>query len=457
MLWLLLLIFAVSRAVLYTIFPFRIEFLPWLMQLLDVELLKYDLWSSLWYLHTTPPLYNLMVGLMLKAFPTNVLPYAFQTLYFLMGLGMVAMTYLILKYLTKDARIACVGGLIFTVYPVLFSFEVIPFYTYPLAFLLVLTVYALTRFVDSGKRLWLVTLLITPVVMILMRNFFHIVFYFIPIAFGVCWYVYKTRRPLFGLAVAVSIVLFVIGLAPSIKNQVQYGIFSSSTWQGMQLYSLTYFVPHEKIDVLKSEGLVTPIVDIPRFRDPEIYYHYYGLESKRGTPAVNALRKSTGDGNFNNWIYARVAKESQKNALTIIARYPQYLVERYLNSVYIFFGVGNSNYRFFNALDKWLVFDGSTFHRAYQWAKYFIVPAVFGILFFFILWRLWKDRRNVVSLLLLFILLYVFGVSTVVEIGENYTARAPADPLIIISAVYTITALKHRNTQTESTVLYHRG
>lgn len=443
----LVVIFATSRAVLYTLFPFRIDFLPWLNQLLDVELLKYDLWASLWQLHMTPPLYNLYVGVMLKVFPEWFLPYAFQALHFGLGLGMVAMVYTILMYLGVGQRIAFVGGLIMIASPILFRFEIIPFYTYPLAFLITLSVFALVRFIESGKRLWLVTFLLVPLVILLMRNFFHIFVYYIPLVAGFCYLVYTTHRSLFKTAVIVSCIFFIIGLAPSIKNQIEYGIFSSSTWQGMQLFSMTRFVPEDATGMLVREGTVTPLALLPRFENPDIYYEYYHEAPRTGTPALNALYKSEGGGkfgNFNNWIYVRTAVEYGQNTLAIMSRYPQYFIPRFINSVYIFFGT--ANYRYFDETDKWLVFEGSPIHKAYQAAKYFVLPALFALLFFFVLWRLWKDRNNLVSLFILFNLLYVFGVANVVELGENQTARVPADPLIIIAALYTASSLMRNKT-----------
>jgi hypothetical protein len=441
----LIAIFAASRAVLYALFPFRIDFLPWLNQLLDVDLLKYELWTSLWQWHATPPLYNLYVGLLLKTFPEWLLPFVFQALHFGLGLGMVVMVYAILMHLKVGTRLAFVGGLTVIAHPILFRFEIIPFYTYPLAFLITLSVFALVRFLESGKRTWLIAFLLVPLIILLTRNFFHIIVYFLPIATGFCYLVYKTKKPLFKTAVIISLIFFIIGLAPSVKNQVEYGIFSSSTWQGMQLFSMTRFVPKDKIDVLINEGVVTPLVLVPRFQNPDLYYDYYHELVRSGNPALNALFKSEGDGeygNFNNWIYVRTAQEYGKNTLVIMSRYPQYFAERFVNSVYIFFGF--ANYRYFDETEKWMVFDGSTLHKAYQAAKYFVLPALLAVLFFFILWRLWKDRKNLVSLFILFNLMYVFGVANVVELGENDTARVPIDPLIIISAVYTI-ALVRRN------------
>lgn len=441
----LTLIFTLSRGVLYSLFPFRIDFLPWLNQLLDTDLLKHDLLRSIYYLHATPPLYNLFIGIMLKLFPDGVLGFAFSFVYFLMGLGMVLMLYRILRSMGVGNGASFIGGLVFIADPILFRFEIIPFYTYPLTFLLLGSLYLLVRFLETSRKHFLVACLALPLILLLTRNFFHVIFYFIPIAAGLSIFVYRTRRHLFKMAVIGSTIFLAIGLVPNIRNELSYGIFSSSTWQGMQLYSLVYFVPKDTIDTLVKEKAATPLVYVPRFQNPDIYYAYYHKTPREGIPALDNLYKSTGEGNFNNWIYIQTSKEYQKNAFAILARYPQYFGERFVNSVYIFFGF--ANYRYFDKTADWLVWNGGVFYRAYQAAKYFVFPLAFAILFAFIIWwlfsNLWQalnskkllENKNIIYSYILFNLLYVFGVANAVELGENDTSRVPTDPLIIIMVV----------------------
>jgi hypothetical protein len=250
-------LFATSRAILYSLFPFRIDFLPMLNQLLDIHLLRTDLWNSLWQLHATPPLYNLYVAGVVSVFPESMWAGVFTVLHFFLGLGIVLMTYNITKKFGVSHWLSFTAATLVLAHPILFRFEIIPFYTFPLAFLLLLSLNILLRFIEKKRVTCLVSFLGVLTVLVLFRNFFHVIFFFIPVAVGFCLLVYKLRKELFGLAVVVSILFLGIGLLPSIKNQIQYGIFSSSTWQGMQLFSMTYFVPQEDIETLVAEGSVT--------------------------------------------------------------------------------------------------------------------------------------------------------------------------------------------------------
>jgi hypothetical protein len=440
-------LFVASRLLLYQLFPFRMGFLSMLNQLFDINLLRTDFWNTLAQIHATPPLYNAFIGAILNAFPESAWPLAFHLVFGTLALGIVLLSYRILIFLKTPQWLAYAGALVMLANPIMFRFEIIPFYTVPLAFLILLSVFMLIKFTETKRVAYLIGFLLAPLIALLMRNFFHVIVFYIPLLVGTCVFVWHKERRLFAAALLVSAVFLMIGFIPNIKNQLEYGIFSSSTWQGMQLFSLTYFVPEEKIDALIDEGTVTPLAKLPRFQNPDIYYEYYGETPRSGNPAVNALYKSTGpqDANFNNWIYIQTAKEYGENTWAILARYPEYLIPRYINSMYIFFGF--ANYRYFDMTDEWLVFDGNALRRAYQVGKYFIQPAVFALLYAAVVWflsaRLWRaamrkelfSNENVVLLYSLFLFLYVFGIATVVELGENYTARVPIDPLIIILAI----------------------
>jgi hypothetical protein len=437
-------LFVLTRIALYSAFPFRLDFLPMLNQLLDITLLLKDPWTSIWQLHATPPLYNVFIAGIINVFPEQAWAYAFHAIYGALALGIVLLSHFILSKLNAGPITALLGGIAMIANPIMFRFEIIPFYTLPLAFLILLSIFAFIRFMERKTLTSLVFFLCIPLTIVLFRNFFHVLFFYLPILIGVCALVYRVERKIVLRTVFVAVLLFCIGLLPNVKNYLEYGIFSSSTWQGMQLISMTYFVPEEKIDALIDEGVVTGLVKLPRFQDPKIYYDYYQEPIREGNPAINALYKTwqgvPGE-NFNNWIYAKAADEYGDNAFNILSRYPEYLVPRIANSMYIFFGT--ANYRYFDTTEDWMIFTGGILNRTYQSVKYFIQPALLAILFFgtilFLIKKVSKllfhkkqNMRDAVYLYGLFILLYVFSVSVVVELAENYTARVPIDPLIVI-------------------------
>lgn len=446
--------YVASRVFYYALFPFHVDYLPWLNQLLDVEILKHDLLNGLWYLHATPPLYNAYVGLMLKLFSDEWLPIAFAALHTLLGVGITLMVWRISLWLGAGERWALVAALVSMCNPILFRFEVIPFYAFPLAFLLVASVYVLIQTLESRSKLLFLAAMFLPVVIVLFRNFFHVIFFLIPVVVLVAYAMVRLRIVKVQYVVIVALLCIGIGLLPSIKNFVEYNMFASSTWQGMQLYSMTYLVPKDKIESLVRIGEITPLSLLPRFNNPDMYYAYYKEPVRNEIPALDALYKTgTEFGNFNNRIFIRTSEEYGQNALTIMSYYPWYFVPKFVNSAYIFFGA--ANYRFFTSVDEWMVFDGPWYQQMYQAIKYFIQPALLAALFFAILgylvWLLYGAMRTrkwsnhaIVYTYILFIFVYVFGVANVVELGENFTARVPIDPLLTVCAVMLFSRLATR-------------
>src|SRR5581483_11460128 len=77
--------FAISR-VLYYAAGIRFDATPVLnhWQFIDPELMKHHLLQSLWYLHMQPPGWNLLVGAVVKVFP-SAYPAVLQVLYLILG------------------------------------------------------------------------------------------------------------------------------------------------------------------------------------------------------------------------------------------------------------------------------------------------------------------------------------------------------------------------------------
>lgn len=254
------------------------------------------------------------------------------------------------------------------------------------------------------------------------------------------------------MGLVTAVILFLIGLAPNIKNAVQYGVFSSSTWQGMQLYSLTRYVPAKNIADLQDRGIVTRLASIDRFSDPEVYADYYGLPHSGPDPILDDVRKSTGHSNFNHRAYALASKEYQHNAMEILQRYPWSLPKRFINSVYVFFSF--SPYRFFDTTSAWLIIPHGI-GALYAIMKLFILPIGFFIVFVLLVIALCKRwRSSPIMALILFEMLYIFFVTNIVELAENNTARVPMDPLLIIALLYMLyqVRLQRRDTKARAQV-----
>ena len=117
--------------------------LAFAMQYLDPALLKNDLSRSLFYLHSQPPLFNLMLGLVLKLSPLPALSYSllFKTAGALIPLAF----YGTLSAIGVKRRTALLITIVFMLNPTLILYENLLYYSYIETFYIALALFFLAR------------------------------------------------------------------------------------------------------------------------------------------------------------------------------------------------------------------------------------------------------------------------------------------------------------------------
>lgn len=252
--------------------------------LLDVELLRHDLLRSLFYLHAQPPLLNLLVGLALK------LGHAAALLTMLWSACAVA-TALFTHALAADlgaARPAAVAsGVLCGIAPstLLYAHHVGP----ELATAAALSASAL--FVSRARFGWAFVLLgvaallrplIAPPVVLLAL-----------LAAG-----RRAWKP----ALAVLVVL----LALCAKNAAISGVFATSSWAGMNFARVTV-------------GRVAPDKRPPL---PPPFAATAARPGTSGIPALDQVRRSGGEANYNNLAYAQLSRAYLREDLRALLAEP---------------------------------------------------------------------------------------------------------------------------------------
>src|SRR5687768_10729701 len=107
-------------------------------QFIDPVLLQNDLWRSVYYLHSQPPLLNLLTGLVLQGFP-NHHQQVFHILYFLSGLILTTSLYGLGICLRFPPWLSAILSGLFVISPGAVLYEHWLNYTHPLAAVLTLT------------------------------------------------------------------------------------------------------------------------------------------------------------------------------------------------------------------------------------------------------------------------------------------------------------------------------
>ena len=122
--------FAVSRILYYAAgVRFQTNLIRSNFQFIDVDLMKHRLVESLFYYHMYPPLHNLIVGVLVKAFPSEY-GAALHALYIAVGAVSAVLLYQLMRCLNVPVRLACVLTILFVTSPGCVLFENYPMYEY---------------------------------------------------------------------------------------------------------------------------------------------------------------------------------------------------------------------------------------------------------------------------------------------------------------------------------------
>jgi hypothetical protein len=446
-------------------------------QLLDLEILSSDPLRGVWYLHTQPPLHNVVIGLVAWS------PFALAgTLFVLYGGCLLVMALALQDLLvrwTVPVSVATVAACLAIADPALLSTIRIASYEVPLAAMLVLLLWVLDRHLEvpTGRRLGAVVAL--GCALVLTRALFH------PVWLAVVLTIVLLARPPTRRQVVVAItvpVVLVGGVAA--KNWVLVDSPSLSSWTGFNLQrGVLGPMPDDAVQAAIAAGAVSdlaaqrPWLDLteyaPWLDDCQPAHDHAALANP--TKAVGATEIS----NFNHECYLELYAESQDNALTMIRREPtQYVVDRVLalaiSHAYVPLGDADPGTsllgeplpslswmdRLFEAVTPRTTIEvdasgwniplyGDTVRIELAWpvvAATVLVLARGGVAAV----RAWRqrrdtpERREIIWLVAGVTVGFVVVGGDLVELGENARFRAMLDPLLIGFAAIAATSVGRR-------------
>jgi hypothetical protein len=308
------------------------------MPLLDERLLREDLWRSLYYLHSQPPLFNLFVAGMLRSpdFP-RVYQYANWTF----GAALYVGTYALMRRLGAATAPALLLTIAFLLTPNALWMESAIYYGVPIALLLVLAAVCFERAASSGSLVWFAGLCLVLAILPLTRAFFTLGWCVLAAGFSVLVLLRAgpraapapvRRRRI--LLLAAAPVLLVLGF--QLKQFLLFRQFAGSSWLGCNLAAMTAGMREAKQRELER-GRVSPLVNVYRNSSVEVYRPYFPVALTK-VAALDEPRKSGGEPNFNNAVYLPVGRQYLKDTLYLISRYPHLYLANVVNSAYIFCG-----------------------------------------------------------------------------------------------------------------------
>jgi hypothetical protein len=293
--------------------------LTWYWQFLDTAELKNHLLRSLWYFHSQPPLFNLLLGLGLKV-SDHPDKEVYGPLFLLLGVGLHLGLYALLRLIGLSTAASVLTAAFFAWSPSSLLYENWLFYSYPAAALLVWAAVGLALGAHSKSTVGWTLFFGSLCTLTLLVAFFHFLLLLLCVAGA--WLILPDQRR---RIVQLSSPWILLAFSLYLKNLILFGSFSASTWFGMNLARVAE--PGVPIGIRTQEvssGLLSPLALITPASALKDYPGEYGAIPPR-TPLVPVLTnvfKSTGADNRNHIGYVRVARTYLHDSLSLIRRHP---------------------------------------------------------------------------------------------------------------------------------------
>lgn len=452
---------------------FRMNYSPYLWQLLWPDILIERPFSSLFYLHSQPPGMNALFAFV-QTLPGN------ETLWFWLTAFITGLVFTII--IDRIIYRIVHAGIIFRVFviiiifmnPALLLFSYWTFNTFYLTALNVLLVYLLLRLIEKPSFLLSLLYCSTGFSMVMLRASYHPFWFALLIIAGVFSVALKgknIRKILYGSTIPILFILLI-----TLKNLILFGFWGTSSWMGMNLYQSTSLPEEITCQQLLEEDIVSrnfkkgafiQVNNIPLSKE-EYNEANQKLENYDYHPALNEKTKPSGSPNYNHIFYVYHSENLAEDVVNIHLNYPSLIIKRIFNNSYyslndcpadyinlisrqpedIHTFINSWKYLFHNVFygtwtAKFLNFgkknNGLNFHLSY-----FLFPILWMLMFTLtvFLWKRIKYSEKIFYLYVLLTVAYHMTVILLVDGREGSRMRYEIEPLFIIALFCLIYRIK---------------
>ena len=298
---------------------------PSVWHLVDPERLAANPFAPLWDVHTTPPLFNVFVGVVLRWSPLSD-EMSFRLLFSLGAIVSAVALCEILRALGCRWWIAAAVAVVMFANPAVISYE---FYVAQEALVIPLlygTLWAVVRYARGPSLSRLGWVLGLATVLVLSRALFHPVW-----MLGLLAVVLAVRPPPIGRRklLLVAALPFVLVVGVMAKNEVRFGTFSLSSWMGMNLSRVAVLpLGAERRSELVEDGVLSELATVAPFQEYAEYEPYVPeCRSAHGTPVLDDPVKGDSNEkivnpNFNATCYLPLYRQAQRDAVAAIRAEP---------------------------------------------------------------------------------------------------------------------------------------
>lgn len=415
-------------------------------QYLDPDLLQSQLGESLFYLHSQPPGYDLLIGLALKVWPAQP-DVLLWMVHVALGLGLTLSIAALTRRLGAPEWVSAAVALLWMLNPAAVLYENWFFYTHAEAALLGISALFLHRFEAGRKRRDGLLFFATLAALVLVRASFHLM-WLVLIALLLMRISRVGWRRVMRLAAAPVLVASLWYT----KNLVVFGSFTSSTWLGMNLtttmvYSLT---KGERAELIAKE-VITPVVNRGVFQSIFSYTNFVEMPPKTGIPVLDRPFKKSSR-NLNHLGYIAVSRRMLTESLSALRARPVGYLRSLGTSLKTYFHAA-SDYEHLGENARQIgpykrIYEALVLGRTvtgWCWVLVFALPIslVFALDAASMRRRVASPEgwaRAVTMLFLAGNLVYVTLVGTMIDVGENNRFRFGIDPFVMILSALALVA-----------------
>lgn len=452
--WLLIGLFIISRIIL-SFFGIRFQydalFKYW--QYLDVETLKHNLIRGVWFDHAQPPFVNIFLGLILQIFG-DASKDVFSIILKLISLSNSILILTLLKRILGESKVPIVVAIIYLLSPASMILENELFYTTFISFgLLISSIYLLKLQIDiTWSRS--IGFVLPLVIVCLSRSMYHLLWLLI-IAIGVIIF-YRKRNALKKL-ITITVAGTLLVTSWYVKNYFVFGKFTTSSWIGMNLARNVFH--YEKDEDSNSIASIQPFSKIS-FYHPFISGAYEKKFSGKNDRDLLSEFKNGSDTliNLNHISYLEVSDKYFQVSKSEIKAHPVSYIKNVAQSAIIFFAPA-TRYPWAEAQAKKIFiydavysFNLSNFASDRTQRRITLtissIPKMFVyfLVLLFLFKEMFRDKRLDVFYFFIFTtILYVFGVSSLIEHYENMRFRFEVEPLFLVAlGLYVFSYLRKK-------------
>lgn len=407
-------------------------------QYLDVETLRHQLLQGLWYDHAQPPIFNALLGVMVKISGDRA-PLLFSCFFKAVTLANACLLLAILHRLVTHRFIPLLLTLLYLLSPATLIFETELFYTTFISMLLLVSIFFLLRLGENDRWTTCWGVCLPLVILCLTRSLYHILW--IAIALGIVLFYLRKKTPFKKMLIVASFSLLLVA-SWYIKNFIVFHQFSTSSWIGMNV-ARTVFHDHPVKDSSRIEAF-EPFSDLKSYRpfiQGNAKQKYSGLDDR------DLLQPYKNDTflNENQIDYIEISGKYMKASKQYVAEHPFEYGQNVLQSAIIFFAPA-TRYPFaepeakkIKTYDILYSFNLSHFAKGKSQRRIALIVSALPkiLIYLFVAWSFllqWRRQGGIgmVNFFIFATIGFVFLASSLIEHYENMRFRYEIEPLFLV-------------------------